>query len=252
MAAHDWDKFKKFFENRNVAKCAPHLIRYIKPDSKIIDVGCGVGTITLDFARRVPQGSVIGIDHSEQSIATARAQVEREGVSNVEFVVGDVEDLQYPDDTFDIAHAHQVMIHLVHPVQSLRHVHRIIKPGGVVGIRDLAHLHHVGATALMNENLEKFWQDSRARGARGEGAGKVNHIWMHEAGFEWGQIEAGCAGFDNEREELPAMSEGAIGFAKARNENNEYMERLRKDVDDWVASPQSRSMVLDGRVVGKK
>lgn len=65
--AQNWDKFKKFFENRNVEKCAAHLIPYIKPNSKIIDVGCGIGTITLDFARRVPQGSVVGIDQSERS-----------------------------------------------------------------------------------------------------------------------------------------------------------------------------------------
>lgn len=65
--AETWDKFKKFFENRNVDNCAPHLIAHIKPNSKIIDVGCGIGTITRDLARRVPEGSVVGIDISERT-----------------------------------------------------------------------------------------------------------------------------------------------------------------------------------------
>lgn len=66
MAA-DWDKFKNFFESRNVEKSAPHLIPYVKSNLKIIDVGCGIGTITRDFARRAHQGSVVGIDSSERS-----------------------------------------------------------------------------------------------------------------------------------------------------------------------------------------
>lgn len=66
MAAN-WDKFKEFFELRNVENYATHLIPYIKPNSKIIDVGCGIGTITRDFARRAPQGSVVGIDSSERA-----------------------------------------------------------------------------------------------------------------------------------------------------------------------------------------
>lgn len=65
--AEKWDRFEKFFANRNVKNNAFHLIPHLKPNSKMIDVGCGIGTITMDFARRVPEGSVLGVDYSERT-----------------------------------------------------------------------------------------------------------------------------------------------------------------------------------------
>lgn len=192
-------------------------------------------------------------DIHPESISTARAEAEKAGLTNVEFVVGDVEDLsRYQDNTFDIAHAHQVMIHLVHPVESLRHMHRIIKSRGVVGIRDLVFYRQVNTTALMNENLNRFWQDSMYRGARGPDAGSVNHIWMHEAGFAWEHIERGSVGFDHEKDELPAIGEGQMSFAKARGESEEYMGKLRREWEEWVANPEARGIASDGWVVGTK
>lgn len=191
-------------------------------------------------------------DSNTESIATARAEAEKEGLTNVEFVVGDAENLHFPDDTFDIAHAHQVMIHLAHPVRSLRHMYRIIKPGGVVGIRDLSMLHQLGATDLMNDNLDKFWKSTRARGAEGEGAGFRNHLWMHEAGFKWEQIRIGSAGFDNNKEVFPAIGEGQIALAKSRGESEEYLEKLRTDWNAWAINLEARSVALHGWVIGEK
>lgn len=199
-----------------------------------------------------PWPSCISDDSATESIATARAEAEKEGLTNIEFIVGDAENIQYPDDTFDIAHAHQVMIHLAHPVQSLRQIYRIIKPGGVVGIRDLSIFHQLGATDLMNDNLDKFWKSSKARGAEGEGAGLKNHIWMHEAGFEWKQIRSGSAGYENHKEELPAIGEGQMAFAKMRGESDKYLEKLKSDWDDWAVSPEARGVGLDGWVIGVK
>lgn len=191
-------------------------------------------------------------DRSTESIITARAEAEKEGLTNVEFVVGDAENLEYSDDSFDIAHAHQVMIHLTHPVQSLRHMYRIIRPGGVVGIRDLSIFFQIGPTTLLKDNLDKFWQSTRARGAEGQGAGLRNHIWMHEAGFDWEKIKSGSVGFDYEKKDLPTVSEGQITFAKLRGESDDYIERLRNELEAWVVSPEARGVAMDGWVVGEK
>ena len=57
--------YDRLFEQRNVEQHAFHIIPHLKPNSRIIDVGCGIGSITLDLAQRVPDGFVVGVDHSE-------------------------------------------------------------------------------------------------------------------------------------------------------------------------------------------
>ncbi len=100
----------------------------------MLDVGCGPGTITIDLARLVAPGSVVGIDNEPAPLGLARADAS--GVSNVTFDLGDVYRLNYPDDTFDIVHAHQVLQHVAEPVAVLREMRRVCKPGGYIAARD--------------------------------------------------------------------------------------------------------------------
>ena len=58
------------------------------------------------------------------------------GQANIVFATSDVHALDFPDDTFDVVHAHQVLQHVADPVQALREMRRVCKPGGVVGVRD--------------------------------------------------------------------------------------------------------------------
>ena len=58
------------------------------------------------------------------------------GQANIEFVASDVHALVFPDDTFDVVHAHQVLQHVADPVQALREMRRVCKPGGMVAARD--------------------------------------------------------------------------------------------------------------------
>lgn len=168
--------------------------------------------------------------------------------------MGDVEHLgQFHDNTFDMAHAHQVMLHLVHPVKSLSQVRRLLKPGGVVGIRDLISFHQPGATDLMNQNLEQLFEVSRRdRGTHGSDAGTVHHIWMHEAGFAWDKIDWGSVALEYPKAHFPALKQGHMDLAAMRRESEDYMKRLSADWDDYLVNPAARNMILDGWVIGTK
>ena len=121
---------------RTAENSAGYLLPRLAPDARVLDVGCGPGTITADLAARVPGGDVTGIDAAADVLAQARQEAERRGLRNVRFDTGDVYRLGFADGTFDVVHAHQVLQHLTDPVAALREMRRVCRPGGLVAARD--------------------------------------------------------------------------------------------------------------------
>jgi demethylmenaquinone methyltransferase/2-methoxy-6-polyprenyl-1,4-benzoquinol methylase/phosphoethanolamine N-methyltransferase len=110
----------------------------IQPGEKILDTGCGTGTLALDVARRVgASGSVIGIDPGENQIARARSKARRSDLP-IQFQVGVIEHLDFPDQTFDAALSTIMMHHLSDALkrQGLAEIFRVLKPGGRLVIAD--------------------------------------------------------------------------------------------------------------------
>jgi ubiquinone/menaquinone biosynthesis C-methylase UbiE len=89
---------------RTAENSAAYLLHELKPRMRVLDVGCGPGTITAGLAARVPDGQVIGIDAAAEVVEQARE--ETAGLGNVRIEAGDVYALDYPDDTFCVLHAH--------------------------------------------------------------------------------------------------------------------------------------------------
>ena len=100
-AAHVLPKLQAMRENN------PHLA--------LLDVGAGSGTISVTFAKAIPDGHVTGIDLNPDILPRARAVAEMAGVKNVEFQQGDIYKLPFADGTFDITFCHQVLTHLKAP-----------------------------------------------------------------------------------------------------------------------------------------
>src|SRR6185312_15162000 len=116
---------------RTVENSAAYLVPHLRPGVRLLDVGCGPGTITADFARRLDTSTVLGIDASVDVIAEARRDH-----PCVSFATGDVYRLDFPDASFDIVHAHKVLQHLAEPVAALKEMRRVVRPGGIVAVRD--------------------------------------------------------------------------------------------------------------------
>ena len=112
------------------------LLPRLRSGQRLLDVGCGPGTVTGGLARAVAPGLVTGLDAAPDVLATAREHAAETGLANLEFVEGDVYDLNYPDDTLDIVYANQLLQHLSDPVAALREMRRVLRPGGLLAVRD--------------------------------------------------------------------------------------------------------------------
>ncbi|MFT3860329.1 methyltransferase domain-containing protein [Micropruina sp.] len=121
---------------RTAANSAAYLLGELRPGQALLDIGSGPGTITADLARLVAPGRVTALETSDEIVALTRTGITGAGVENVDYLVGDVHALDLPDDSFDVVHAHQVLQHLPDPVQALREMVRVCRPGGVVAVRD--------------------------------------------------------------------------------------------------------------------
>src|SRR3954468_2123698 len=116
---------------RTAENSAAYLLPYLTPGVSLLDIGCGPGNITADFARRLAPGKVLGIDSSADVIAGAQR-----GYPEAAFSAGDVYDLQFDEASWDIVHAHQLLQHVPDPIGALKAMRRVASPGGIVAARD--------------------------------------------------------------------------------------------------------------------
>jgi SAM-dependent methyltransferase len=121
---------------RTAENSAGYLLPHLRPDARLLDVGVGPGTITLDLAARLPAGQVVGVDNVVTAVEATRALVARAGAENVQVEVADVYALDLADGEFDVVHAHQVLQHLADPLAALTEMRRVCRPGGLVAVRD--------------------------------------------------------------------------------------------------------------------
>jgi ubiquinone/menaquinone biosynthesis C-methylase UbiE len=114
----------------------------LQPYQRVLDLGCGTGTLAVLIKRRHPTVEVIGLDPDPKALARARAKAERAGVS-IRFDRAFSDSLGYADDTFDRVFSSLMLHHL--PAASrpatLREVRRVLRPGGRLEVLDFAGPH---------------------------------------------------------------------------------------------------------------
>lgn len=170
--------------NRTVENSARYLLDELKAGRSLLDIGSGPGTITADFATRLSPGHITAIEATSSALDLTRSEITRQGLTNVDFVVGDVHALDIPDDSFDIVHTHQVLQHVSDPVQALREMRRVCKPAGIVAARDGDYAGFIWYPELPELDEWMRWYQKAARANGGEpNAGRYLLSWAQQAGF---------------------------------------------------------------------
>lgn len=174
LRSHTW---------RTAANSCAYLLPHLREGQRLLDVGCGPGTISQDLARAVGGGEVVAEDLSEDVLEIAEASRREGGVANLSFRRGDVYALDHPDAAFDVVHAHQLLQHLARPVEALRELARVAKPGGLVAVRDSDYGGMFWAPESPGlERWQEIYHAVTARNRACADAGRHLLAWALEAG----------------------------------------------------------------------
>jgi ArsR family transcriptional regulator len=125
---------RQYVPGRSWKGIAEALIR-LMPPMVIADLGAGEGTISQLMAERAKR--VIAIDNSEKMVEFGSELARKHGISNLEYRLGDLEDVPIRTGTVDLAFLSQALHHARHPDRALGEAWRILKPGGRIAILDL-------------------------------------------------------------------------------------------------------------------
>lgn len=247
--------------SRTAENSAAYLIPHLTPGLTVLDVGSGPGTITADIAQLVAPGAVLGIDRAPEVIAAATTLARERRLDNLSFATGDVYHLNFPDDSFDVVHAHQVLQHLTHPMAALREMRRVTKPGGIVAVRD-ADFHGMSwypQLPELDEWMALYQQVARHNQAEPDAGRRLLH-WAQKAGFSevtpssasWlyatAEQRAWLSGVWADRTVGSAFAEQAIayGFADAA-----ALARVAAAWRTWGASNDGWFLMPNGELIAR-
>jgi ubiquinone/menaquinone biosynthesis C-methylase UbiE len=255
LRSHEW---------RTAENSAPHLLAHLHPGQRLLDLGCGPGTITADLAERVAPGEVVGIDPAAAVIERARANVAaRPGgtPAGLRFEVGDAYALAFDDASFDVVHAHQVLQHLTDPVAALREARRVLAADGILAVRDSDYGAKVWAPAdaRLDRWLALYHEVTRANGAEAD-AGRYLPSWVRAAGFSQLEVSSSTWTFADpetvawwgdlwaERAVASAFAAQAVAYGLAEAaELADIAEAFRA----WASSPDATFLVVHVEVIAR-
>lgn len=256
------ENFQQMLRRRSAESHAAYLLPHLKPGDRLLDFGCGPGTISVGLASAVDPGEFHGVDMEESQIERARAAAWAGGHANATFHVGDVTALPFEDSYFDAAHCHAVLMHVPDTAAVLAEVKRVLKPGGIIASREL----FVSSSFLEpgGEDVDGAWT-TFAKLLQGNGGhpemGRELKNALLEAGFS--DIQAsGSFDYFGSTEDVaffrafiddwfysPRVIEAAVQYGLA---SREQFEQWRQGLDEWRDHPGACGGLAFGEVIGVK
>ncbi|MBH0023861.1 methyltransferase domain-containing protein [Salinibacterium sp. SWN248] len=248
LKSHTW---------RTIANSAAYFEPRLEAGLSLLDIGCGPGTITAEFAERLAPGRVVGLDAASAAIKKASAFT----ADNLSFVMGDAYALPFDDNSFDLVHSHQTLQHLGDPVAALVEMKRVAKPGGLIAVRDVD---YAGTICFPEPPGLKVWADLYDAVHRSNGgepnAGRRLKSWAMQAGLADVATSASIWNFSDEvdREWWGSMWEArvlesafaadALGKSLA---TQDVLQQISDAWREWADSPEGWMAMPHGEILAR-
>jgi ubiquinone/menaquinone biosynthesis C-methylase UbiE len=212
----------KIFDDRSLTNDYRNLISILKPGIKVLDVGCGTGSISKDIANIVGEnGKVTGIDNTEKFISSGKESYQN--VKNLELIHVDLFDFN-PEEKFDLIVSARVLQWLSNPKEALLKIKSLLKPNGQISILDYDHT-NLNWNPSPPESMQAFY-DTFLK-------------WRQDAGMN-----------NRIAEDLPSLLE-EVGFHSVEKINsdefyNEERSGYKSKIGIWSKVAGSLQMVEEG------
>ena len=256
------EEFIASLRRYNAETSAFHLIPYLRPGLRVLDFGCGPGTISVGLAKYIDPGELRGVDMEESQIELARELAAASGRSNATFHVADVTDLPFENDFFDVAHGHNILMHIPDTGAALAEIMRVLKPGGIIGCREM-----ITSASFVYPHLNfipRSWDMLRDLLTADDGhpdMGMAMKDHLRDAGFANIRMSASFNTY-NSPEEIAFLydiandwllsSEITLAAIKYGAWTEELSNRLRTAYDRWKAHPAAFAGVAYGEAIANK
>ncbi len=259
-------EFRKMLERRNAANCAAHLLPHLRSGMRLLDLGCGPGTISVGLASAVAPGALHGIDMEASQIEMANAAAKAGGHGKAVFQVGDATDLPFEDASFDVAHCHALLNHAPDTQAVLAEVKRVLKPGGLFAAREV-----FGDSSFIEPPRDlggisgatvwaTFLKLLAANGGHPQ-MGKELKRAFFDAGFTDVRATASFETYDT-ADDLDFLHGLIVGWffspltmeraVKHGLASQEQFDRWRKSLDEWMDEPGAFAAFAWGEAIGRK
>ena len=256
------EEFMEALRRFTAHRSAAHLLPHLRPGQRILDFGCGPGTISVGLAKAVAPGELYGVDMEPSQIEMANAAARMSGVDNARFQVGDVAALPFEDGFFDVAHCHWVLMHVPDTQAVLAEVKRVLKPGGVISCREVN-----GESSFTQPDfgvIRKAWDMFEDLLSADDGhpqMGKDLKGHLLNAGFANIRVTASFDIYSTPAEVefvyqlalkwflSPEITEAAIKYGAS---TQELCDRIAEAYEEWRNHPGALVGIANGEAVGNK
>lgn len=226
--------FQRRMARRSAERQAAFLLPHLRPGMRLLDCGCGPGSITIGLAKIVAPGAVVGVDIDPGEVERARQLAAEQGIANVHFETGSVYELPFADASFDAAFSNALLDHLSDPVAALREMRRVLKEDGVLGVRTAD---RDGYLFTPPDPLIAKWTEQGEQWKNAQGVnvriGKNIRAMLREAGFVRTEASASydCYG---SADEVRSLAESALAGLN-RNRSADKGESDRAETEALIA-----------------
>ncbi len=244
---------------RTAAASCAYFLHRLSPGMRVLDLGCGPGSITLDLAEAVgPTGQVVGVDFSEDAVAAARENALTRADTTTTFLASDFFTVDVELRSFDVVHAHQVLQHVPDTVAALRAMAGYCAEDGVIACRDADY----GAMVWYPESagLDR-WRETYCASARALGgepdAGRRLRAWAHEAGLDVETVQSSTWTYatpestrwwgDSQAERV--RTSGFADRARGQGLSPAEVEQIAVAWQDWGHSPDAWFCMPHGEII---
>ncbi len=256
------DEFRQLLDRRSASTHAGYLLPRLSPGMKLLDFGCGPGTISVGLAEKIAPGELHGIDMEASQIELARSAASSGGHGNIVFHVGNITGLPFDDDTFDVAHCHAVLMHIPDTQAALAEVKRVLKPGGLMASREanIASSYLEPQPKEITEAWGVFAGLMQANGGHPQ-FGKQLKVALLGAGFNDVRVSASFDSFSSPDEVdflhgfisdwffSPQVIGALIHFGLASQERIDLWKQL---LDEWRDNPGASGAIAFGEAIAVK